>query len=358
MKLDKNSSERLNLLRFPLIVGVVFIHAYETNVIFSDETIGVEQANLVSDFIRNLISQGLARVAVPLFFLMSGYLFFLGFHWSLNTYKRKLRSRVNTLLIPFIFWNLATMLLVYTAQTLPLTQSFFSGNNELISSFVIYDYFNALIGIDRFPISYQFWFIRDLMTMVLLVPIIQLILKIIPRIFLGVIFVLWFFQLWPIYFPTSIAALFFYIGALLASSKQSLFKADKYGSKILLIYIVILLADVLTKSYDFNGYINRIGILFGVVSALYATKYALNNEKVRLFLQWTASCSFFVYAVHEPLLTIFRKIIYKIFTPSTDILVLTLYISIPLFVIALSIMAYVVLKSLTPKLLSIVTGGR
>ena len=73
--LNSESSVRLSLLRFPLIVGVVFIHAYETMVGFSGGTVGVSQNNFVTEFIRNLISQGFARIAVPMFFLLSGYFF-------------------------------------------------------------------------------------------------------------------------------------------------------------------------------------------------------------------------------------------------------------------------------------------
>lgn len=358
MRIDKDSSERLNLLRFPLIVGVVFIHAYGTEADFSNGSIGVAQCSWFSNFIRDLVSQGFARIAVPLFFLMSGYLFFLGFQWSRDKYKKKLLSRVNTLLIPFIFWNFSMLLLLSVAQSLPVTQNYFSGKNAPISSFGLYDYFNALVGIDRYPISYQFWFIRDLMIMVLLVPIIQLILKTIPAIFLGIISVLWFLHLWPIYMPSSAAFLFFYIGAFIAVSEQSLFRMDKYGGTILFLYVIILLADALTKGNEFNGYIHRIGMLFGIASALYTTKFALKNGKLRSFFLWSASCSFFVYAVHEPLLTIFTKIVYKLLTPSTDIMVLVLYFSIPVFVITISILAYMGLKSLTPKFLSIVSGGR
>ena len=171
MKLDKYSSERLNILRFPLIVGVVYIHAYAMDVGFSGESIGNIETSWVSDFIRDLVSQGIARVAVPLFFLMSGYLFFLGFQWSIGAYKEKLISRVNSLLVPFIFWNVLTLFLVFVAQSIPATQNYFSGNNPMISTFSAYDYINALLGIDRNPISYQFWFIRDLMFLIILVPV-------------------------------------------------------------------------------------------------------------------------------------------------------------------------------------------
>ena len=149
-----------------------------------------------SDFVRNIISQGIARVAVPLFFLLSGYLFFLGFHWSITKYKKKLLSRISTLLIPFVFWNCLILLLLAIAQELQSFQSFFPGNDKLISTYGMFDYLNALFGFNRFPVSYQFWFIRDLVVMILLVPIVQLMLRLCPVSFLGIIAFFWFFNLY------------------------------------------------------------------------------------------------------------------------------------------------------------------
>ena len=357
MKIDRISSERLNLLRFPLIVGVVFIHAYGTDVGMANARIGMAQSGYLAQFIQDIVSDGLARVAVPLFFMMSGYLFFLGFEWSLDGYKRKLRKRVNTLLIPFLFWNSLALLLFAIAQSLPATRVYFSGENTPIASFGLYDYLNALLGISQSPIALQFWFIRDLMLMVLLVPVLQLILKKIPTIFLGVIALIWFFGIWPIYTPSSVA-FFFYVGTSLAFSGRSLFTVDRYGNIFLCVYIAILLLDALTKGNEFNGYIHRIGILFGIVSALYVTRLVLKFNKLRSSLLWTSGCSFFVFAVHNPSLVVLRKVSYRFLKPESDMAVLALYFSVPIITIAVAIVLHVILKAVAPKLLSVISGGR
>ncbi len=249
--------------------------------------------------------------------------------------------------------------LLAIAQSLPATQVFFSGKNDPISTFKIYDYFNAIIGIDRYPISYQFWFIRDLIAMVFLVPVIQLILKTTPKLFLGIIFILWFFNLWLIYIPSAVAFTFFYAGAFIANSSFDFFsRIDKYGQPMMLAYFIILLVDTLTKNYSFNSYIHNTGILFGIVSVLYATKILLNNKNSRTFLLWSQNYSFFVFAIHEPLQTIIRKLFFKIMPPISDFMLLVYYFIIPTFVIALSIIIHIVLKSITPKFVSIITGSR
>ena len=358
MKLEKNYSERLQVLRFPLIVGIVFLHAYWTDVEFSYGIIGMVRSGPFSGFVRDFVSLGLARMAVPLFFSMSGYLFFYGFNWSLEKYKIKIKSRVKTLLIPFILWNLFTLVFLAVAQSFPATQIFFSGKNVPISSFTLYDYFNAMIGIDKPPISYQFWFIRDLMVVVLLVPVLHIVYKMIPTVFIVIITILWFFQFWPIYIPSIEAFFFFNFGTYLAVTETNIFKVDKSGKWVLLIYIFILVVETLTRGSAFYEYLHRAGIILGITAALYATKFVHRNHKLKKIMLWFSGCSFFVFAMHEPLLIISKKIAYKILEPNTDIMVLTLYFAIPLFVISVSILVYLLLRSLMPKFLGILTGGR
>ena len=96
MKLDPASSERLALLRFPLILGVVFIHAYGSVVAFDNgaTAVGAAQSAPAVTFVQDLVSQGLARVAVPLFFWMSGFFFFLDSAGTWTEYRAKLRARI------------------------------------------------------------------------------------------------------------------------------------------------------------------------------------------------------------------------------------------------------------------------
>ena len=74
---NKLLSNTINFLRFPLTVAVVYIHFN-----ISRKGISVHGLNYGTDnpdwytFIINLFSSVIASIAVPLFFLISGYLFF------------------------------------------------------------------------------------------------------------------------------------------------------------------------------------------------------------------------------------------------------------------------------------------
>ena len=105
-KISSLTSSTISALRFPLTVGVVFIHF---NVLSDNLAMrGTGNAEhfptwLVCMF--NLFSEVLPRIAVPLFFIISGYLFFRS-GFMIRTYTDKLRRRVRTLLVPYILWNL------------------------------------------------------------------------------------------------------------------------------------------------------------------------------------------------------------------------------------------------------------
>lgn len=355
--LDKKESLRLDLIRFPLIVAVVFIHAYESNVVFSGLQISANQTGIVTNFIKNIISNGVARVAVPLFFLMSGYFFFVGLS-SKEKYFIKLKKRIKTLLIPFVFWNSFTLLVIALAQILPATQVFFSGKNPFVINFSLFDYLNAIIGINRLPISYQFWFIRDLMILVLFVPFIIIALRFVPILFLLIVFICWFFDYWIFFSPASEATLFFCFGAYLAFSNKSLFVADRYGYILVLWYFIIVILDVYFIGETFSPILHRFGIVFGVYSVLFISKFLTKIERIRTSLLTLSNASFFVYATHEPLLTIQRKFLYKLLYPESVYLTLFLYFSIPISTIIFSVFLYRILLKIFPKFIEVTTGAR
>jgi surface polysaccharide O-acyltransferase-like enzyme len=220
--LDDEVSSRIEILRFPLIVGVVFIHNYATSVNIAHGSIGVTYTSAWIEFVRAFISHGVAAVAVPLFFLMSGYLFFLG-RWSHEKYVSKLKRRFHTLLIPFLFWNIMTLAVFTVGESISKTNIYFANTDwPPVHSFSLLNYINALFGItEKYPISGQFWFIRDLMALVMLAPVIHFFLdrkSALPII--TALFSFWFFSVWPILWPSAEASFFFCLGAYLSRQER------------------------------------------------------------------------------------------------------------------------------------------
>ncbi len=65
---DELLSRVIDFLRFPLIVGVIFIHNYSSTMIVQGVELGSTANMPVYYIVSELFSQVLGRVAVPLFF--------------------------------------------------------------------------------------------------------------------------------------------------------------------------------------------------------------------------------------------------------------------------------------------------
>lgn len=355
--IDNESSIRLRLLNFPLIVGVAYIHAYPTAIGFAGGTLGTHDINFLTDFVRTLISQGVARLSVPLFFLMSGYLFCAGFKWSWRGYGRKLTTRVKTLLVPYLFWTMLGVAIAYLGQSIPAVRAYFT-DGPLIADYSAFRLINAVLGMTSAPESYHFWFIRDLMLLMILSPLLVVILRYAAMAFFAVVFILWITAQWPIYTPDAVGVLFFSVGCYLGMKEISPFALDRYGAGFLIAYLPILLADTIWNDASFNTCLHRCGIVVGLVAVLYLTKRILTCEWLKNALLWLSGSSFFVYAAHEPLLGIVRTVAFRFIPLAWPYTILLLYLLLPMTVIAFLVGLHRLLASITPRVLRIVTGGR
>lgn len=103
-------------LRFPLTALVVLLH---TPIVVGDETTkDLNSLGWVLE-LKTFFSEGLCRVAVPAFFFISGYYFYKSFDkWNINIWFEKINKRIRTLLVPYILWNLISLLFAIMASGL------------------------------------------------------------------------------------------------------------------------------------------------------------------------------------------------------------------------------------------------
>ena len=67
---------------------------------------------------------------------------------------------------------------------------------------------------------------------------------------------------------------------------------------------------------------------------------------------------FFIYASHGLFIAFLQKAVLKIMRPITEVEFLAIYFLVPILTIAISIGMYRCMKRVTPKVLSILVGGR
>lgn len=96
-------SQTISFLRFPLIVGVVLIYSYFSEVVINGVDLMKNGIFPIYSTVSFLFSQIISRIAVPLFFI-SGFLFFFKINlFTREIYMQKLKKKVQTILIPYIF---------------------------------------------------------------------------------------------------------------------------------------------------------------------------------------------------------------------------------------------------------------
>ena len=330
MLLSKNISDRITFLRFPLIVAIVFIHIHTNDFHFT---------NKYFDYLTYYISEILARVSVPTFFALAGYLFFINLNPTFNGYLKKIHSRFYSLFIPYIFWNLFILLFFIIAQNNNLTAHYFSGERPIILNLSLIENIKLFFGFPpfKYPLAFQFWFIRDLIYFVLLSPIIAFVIKKFPYILLLVLFL-------------EQPILYFSFGAFLAICNIEIKRYNNFASTSMLVFFIFSIICIFFQ----NDYFYNFTIFLGLITIFLSLKYIKMSKKLLDLSKY----SFFLFAIHEPLLSILRKISLKIINIQNDFILLLIYIFIPIITIIISIYIYKFLQKFFPKFLNLITGSR
>lgn len=356
--LDKYLSEKIKVISFILIILVVYLHSYNLviNMGSSSETIDYG----FNAYIQYFISYGITRIAVPIFFIISGFLFFFKDKvYTFKEYKIKIIKRTKTLFIPYLFWSITGIVLYFFLQTFHFSKPFFT--NLLIKDYNLYDFLDKIFFN---PIPYQFWFIRDLMIFVFISPLIYYLLKRVCYILLFMLFLGWIIDFNYIIISNE-SILFFTLGAYITLFNKSiiLFKNRSYIVLVTFLWIVLLIIKTFlyfsfSESHFFISFLHKAAILIGIFSiwGIYdLIKNAIDLNKTILYklLHYT----FFIYAFHEPVLTVYKKAFY-FFMGKTELSSFLIYIFAPLLVILTAIFVASILNKHFSYFYKMVTGDR
>lgn len=359
-------SETINFLRFPLIVLVVFIHAYLGEPIVNS-TLADGNGTLYLG-VTKAISLIIARVAVPLFFFISGYLFFYkqqGFTFQL--YKSKIKKRVKTLFIPYLAWNIIGIILIFTSQL--LMPDFLADKKSLLTyrwyEYILLFYDTTLIDVNEighFPVCNQLWFIRDLMIVTLFSPIIYYCVKRLKLVFILALGVCWFTDLWPMITGfSSVSFLFFSFGAFFSIMKLGFVeifrrKAFRFVPILYVLLVGMLIAiDKSTPAY-YEVY-QKFGIITGIISAIILVSFLFERNSIKTN-DFLSKSSFFVYAFHSMPLVVITKCAFKLLGPSTEMELLILYFLCPIITILVGLLIYRLMVKHLSGIASVLTGNR
>ena len=375
-------SQSLDLLRFPLAVVVVAIHTFNING-FTIQGVPISLENMpVLLEINHVINGFLRGQSVPIYFFISGFVFFFSLEGGKLTkekYSQKLKNRVKTLLIPYLIWNIVAVLKRFFVR-LPCFSSLFVNANKAQLDFslsAILETFwddskgifimpptaNETVTNYTYPADTPLWFVRDLMIVVLCTPMLYWTLKRIRHYFVLTLGVLWFtLAYWDLGHINQLLTAFFFFswGAYMSvNAKDMMHEFSRFSKISMMLYPLLALLFVFSEHYypGLSDTIKRLNVFVGLFFAYNVSSWLLRHHicKVSPFL---ASSSFFIYVAHYLMCDSFLKLFFFIFRPATDLGMLSIFVSAVVTTVTILLLTFYLLKRYTPGFLKVITGRK
>lgn len=306
-------------MRLPLALMVVFIHLNFRADATSIHWLHPTAADIMPISVSVLVGE-VAAIAVPLFFMVSGYLFFLNTKWSLLTFARKLRRRVRSLLVPYLLFNTLAVIGLMAATILNSDtgiseQTVAGAINRYLGNFrwlhIYWDahitgYSTNLLGWRKsvsYPMDVPLWFIRDLMVVVLMAPLWHWLLQRMKGWGLLLLMILSLTGIWIPLAGFSVTSCFYFcIGAWAAPRTPSLLiRLPRVAPMLTAVALLLMAVDLALKGTPLTTYARFFFLLLAVIAtAAWFTRLAKRpaGRFFPLLERHASPASFFVFAVH------------------------------------------------------------
>ncbi len=303
--------KKKTILSFAAILFIVAIHNSATNQYQITEDLFTN----TTWFIRNLFAYGIGSIAVPFFFFISGLTFFRNYKPKL--YKQKMISRINTLLIPYLIWNLVGIIFAILYTFTPLS-NIISGREQIVLNPE-----NIFQGIFFYKYNYHFWFMYSLIVFVILTPFFHILLS---KKWLGITFIPIFLCLPLIsdsFLHISLSSIvFYYLGCFIGryyleifTTKKSLLFSVLSGITALLLLIIKMLS--IYHIITLPTVISQLLLIILLLAIWFFADIFITKRKAPKFTD-----EFFpVYTIHPYIIAVIVKIIILI-APHTSYMLL------------------------------------
>lgn len=376
-------SATIDLLRFPLAIMVIFIHMNPQVINLFDADFSIFSGHGIYNIIGILFSHVLTHIAVPTFFLISGFLFFLNFQeWSWMGYKRKLHSRVNTLIIPYIIWNIIPFIMIILAK---LGGVILKGKSITdVQTYIIDNSWHIFYDINEWgttrvnwlgenlrmtgPLDFPLWFLRDLIIVIILTPIIYYAVKKMKFSLIVILFFAYISRIWTLLPGFHITAFFFFTtGAYFALNKLNIVEfTNKYKLFFMPTSLILLIVTTIFDSVNtlIGQQIYPLYICTGVFTAFWIAAQCVTKYNIKPNKLLVSSC-FFIYAFHAVSIPFLgsplgftKMVLHKLIPGNTGIEEGICYIATPFITASLCILTLMLLKRLFPKISLLFSGNK
>lgn len=365
--MTKQESDTIQLLRLPLTLLIVFIHfqilthgermAWVDHRILYTSLFQMTHLERLVAF-QYVFSGILARVAVPAFFLLSGYLMCHDMQrFSLKKYMAKVKRRRITLLYPYIIWNVLTVVPVIL-----ITLSRGASVPSWLMPTYSFETINRIWGLSSSlcPIDYPLWFCRDLIMLTLFVPLLHLCLSN-NRWYVLLLIAIGYMAFPDVYLgPIKTTGVFYYaVGIYLSVNKKSILVQHPKAKYIMsILCIVLFILNILGNHTVLQKHVLLPTFVFTSIFLLFTAVSQLTTSNISSLLKPHTKASFFIYACHvEFILPVFGLCREQLLVDTLWVRCL-FYILVPLLTLAMGIGYYHIVNLCTPMFGRLLSGDR
>lgn len=296
-------SRKIKVLSFLSIVVVLYIHT----------SYAPEELPATNLFIQRSIAGVWGRIAVPMFFCISGFLFFQRVD-SLSDVLVKLKKRIRTVFIPYVIAASVYVLFFAIMESIPGISRF--QNESLFKDFdftVLGLFKNTFLSSKELFSgelwAYHLWFLRDLLLILATTPLIFLAFR------KGSLFLMAATSM-ALYFVFGVewfSSLFwFYLGYPLFNSleKNTLIGKGFVIIALWCVFAALSITDIFMSVYPkpLYYYVDIVTALTGVAVVWLTYNVLIKNKERTKALPDYMSYTFFVYLYHAPAVTILHKL--------------------------------------------------
>ena len=340
--------KKKEFVSFLLSILVLFIHSY-----FAPNA-GNSLISVVNHKVSYFFSGSITKFAVPMFFILSGITFFKGY--DNKKYFKKIKSRLFTLVIPYLIWNTIWMLWkIFTSYS--FVAKFFNNDNPYPLNIL-----SILKGVFFYGCNSPFWFIFDLIIFSLAAPIVYLIIK---NKYVGIIAIIGLSvaSLFGIHLPEKVfyspmAIVFYLIGAVIGHHFFDFFckKSSRIMqiSSIVFLFAYILAQNIAPQEIRIENYLAQtIAYTLAAFSLWNVVDSFIERIKPRAMYRR----SFAVYAMHLNIAIIILKLL-SLVTPQNEWLEIPKFIIMVVLTLVIINLVCAFLEKFAPKINAILMGNR
>lgn len=364
-------SRKLRFWSLMAMVLLVYVHAYNLEPRYLQPGTLVDAPATWDNVLQYLLANGLLRFRIPILFAISGYLF----AWrdtGAVPHRTRLLRRARTLGIPYLAWSAIAI-----AATWALEQ--WAVGRALVASAALSPFGPDAAFVGQYsagqlllrwlvvPVAFQLWFLRSLLVLTALYPLVRIAVTRWPRAYFAVAGLLWL----PgggVFLVESEGLLFYALGVWLAAREVDVTTRPRWVWPVPMALAWLVLCAVKTgMAFAIDAYsgpqwlamllLHRAGELLGLVVAWYGLDRLAQAAMARDWFRWLTAFSFIIYVMHVPLVNYATEaaLNYGAGIPHVALLA---YLLVPVAVIATAVLTGLLLRTVARPVYGVLTGGR